>query len=155
MGAVVAVGLWFGLSLWPNLLDARTLDDGAALGRLRDDRCPAIALSPLVLEQRTDHGADPDRPRDRRQRQQEKVFEGTAMRTCLFVGVALYAWGTILLLERWRPARLPAVRPKPASEKTRMTHNFLVGLFVMLGASSSRPMSPSGACATSCVGFAR
>ena len=38
------------------------------------------------------------------------------MRTCLFVGVALYAWGTILLLERWRPA-LPAVLPKPASEE--------------------------------------
>ena len=99
-------------------MDARTLDDGrGALGRLGDDRCPIFALSPLVLEQRTDHGADLDRPRDRGQRQRQRVLEGTAMRTCLFVGVALYAWGTIVLLERWRPGRLPAVRPQPESEE--------------------------------------
>ena len=45
------------------------------------------------------------------------VIEGTVMRTCLFVGVALYAWGTIVLLERWRAARLPVTGPKPTSEE--------------------------------------
>jgi hypothetical protein len=39
------------------------------------------------------------------------------VRTCLFVGVALYAWATIVLLERWRGARLPAAGPVPASEE--------------------------------------
>jgi hypothetical protein len=30
------------------------------------------------------------------------VFKASATRICLFVGVALYAWGTIWVLERWR-----------------------------------------------------
>ena len=32
------------------------------------------------------------------------VFEGSATRVCLFVGVALYAWATVWVLERFRPA---------------------------------------------------
>jgi hypothetical protein len=47
----------------------------------------------------------------------KSVLAGTAVRTCLFVGVALYAWGTIVLLERWRPDQLPASRTIPASEE--------------------------------------
>jgi hypothetical protein len=37
------------------------------------------------------------------------VFEASAVRTCLFVGVALYAWGTVWVLERWRGSRLRAM----------------------------------------------
>jgi hypothetical protein len=47
----------------------------------------------------------------------KSVLEGTVVRTCLFVGVALYAWGTIVLLERWRPADLPLVPPNPVSKE--------------------------------------
>ena len=30
------------------------------------------------------------------------VLEASAVRTALFVGVALYAWATVWMLERWR-----------------------------------------------------
>ena len=30
------------------------------------------------------------------------VFKASATRICLFMGVALYAWGTVWVLERWR-----------------------------------------------------
>ena len=33
------------------------------------------------------------------------VFEASAVRTGLFVAVALYAWGTVWILERWRNSR--------------------------------------------------
>ena len=45
----------------------------------------------------------------------KSVLEGSVMRICLFVGVALYAWGTIRLLERCRPghpAGAPALHPQ-------------------------------------------
>ena len=38
----------------------------------------------------------------------KSVLLGSAMRTSLFIGVALYAWATVWLLERWR-------RPSPAT----------------------------------------
>jgi len=36
------------------------------------------------------------------------VFEASAVRTALFVAVALYAWGTVWILERWRDYRRQA-----------------------------------------------
>lgn len=36
------------------------------------------------------------------------VFEASAVRTALFVAVALYAWGTVWILERWRDSRRQA-----------------------------------------------
>jgi hypothetical protein len=38
----------------------------------------------------------------------KSVLKGAAMRVSLFVGVALYAWATVWVLERWR-----ARRPRP------------------------------------------
>ena len=41
--------------------------------------------------------------------------EGSIMRVCLFVGVALYGWSMILLLERFRPVhpvRVHALQPQ-------------------------------------------
>jgi hypothetical protein len=35
------------------------------------------------------------------------VFAASAVRAGLFVGVALYAWGTVWILERWRDKSLP------------------------------------------------
>ena len=37
------------------------------------------------------------------------VFKASATRICLFVGVALYAWGTVWGLERWRASRSEAL----------------------------------------------
>ena len=36
------------------------------------------------------------------------VLEASAVRTCLFVGVALYAWGMVWALERWRNSKMRA-----------------------------------------------
>ena len=118
MGAVVAVGLWLGLSLWPSLwmlmlwLMAAALWVGSAMFGARRTRfrpsfwSNALITALILLGPAIEDSASG-----------KSVLEGAVMRTCLFVGVALYAWGTIRLLERWRPARLPAVRPKPASEE--------------------------------------
>ncbi|MET0540980.1 MAG: hypothetical protein ABWZ88_04430 [Variovorax sp.] len=118
MGAVVALGLWFGLSLWPSLwmlalwLMAAALWVGSAMTGARSSRFrPSFWSNALITALILIGPAIEDSASGK------SVLEGTAMRTCLFVGVALYAWGTILLLERWRPARLPAVRPNPASEE--------------------------------------
>ena len=117
MGAFVALGIWLGLSLWPNLwmlvlwMMAAALWVGSAMTGARRSRfrpsfwSNALITALILLGPAIEDSASG-----------KSVFEGTAMRTCLFVGVALYAWGTILLLERWRPARLPA-RSKPASEE--------------------------------------
>jgi hypothetical protein len=37
------------------------------------------------------------------------VFSASAIRAGLFVGVALYAWGTVWALERWRASRSEAL----------------------------------------------
>jgi hypothetical protein len=118
MGAAIALGLWFGLSLWPNLwmlmlwLMAAALWVGSAMTGARSSRFrPSFWSNALITALILIGPAIEDSASGK------SVLEGTAMRTCLFVGVALYAWGTIVLLERWRPARLPAVRPKPAAEE--------------------------------------
>jgi len=37
----------------------------------------------------------------------KSVLEASAVRTCLFVGVALYAWATVWALESWCNSRSP------------------------------------------------
>ena len=117
MGAFVAVGIWLGLSLWPSLwmlvlwMMAAALWVGSAMTGARRSRFrPSFWSNALITALILIGPAIEDSASGK------SVLEGTLMRTCLFVGVAIYAWGTIVLLERWRPARLPAVRPKPASE---------------------------------------
>ena len=111
MGALVALGLWFGLSLWPSLwmlalwLMAAALWVGSAMTGARPSRFrPSYWSNALITALILIGPAIEDSASGK------SVLEGTVMRTCLFVGVALYAWGTILLLERWRAARLPAAR---------------------------------------------
>ena len=73
MGALIALAVWLGLSLWPSLwmlmlwLMAAALWAGSALFGARRTVLPAI-----VLEQRADHVADPARPGDRGQRQRQE-----------------------------------------------------------------------------------
>ena len=118
MGALIALGVWLGLSLWPSLwmlvlwLMAAALWAGSALFGARRTRfrpsfwSNALITSLILLGPAIEDSASG-----------KSVLEGAAMRLCLFVGVALYAWATVLFLERWRAARLSAARCKPASEE--------------------------------------
>jgi hypothetical protein len=118
MGAIFALGIWLGLSLLPNLwmlvlwLMAAALWVGSAMTGVRPSRfrpsywsnaliTALILIGPAIEDSATG----------------KSVLEGAVMRTCLFVGVAFYAWGTILLLERWRASRVPAAGHRPASEE--------------------------------------
>lgn len=103
MGSWMAALVWIGLSLWPNLwmlmlwIVAAALWAGARLFRVKVTAfSPSfwsnalvtmlILLGPAIED--SANGKD--------------VFKASATRIFLFVGVALYAWGTVWVLERWR-----------------------------------------------------
>jgi hypothetical protein len=103
MGGWMAVLVWTGLSLWPSLwmlmlwMMAAALWAGARLFGVKATVSPPsfwsnalitmlILLGPAIED--SANGKD--------------VFKASATRICLFVGVALYAWGTVWILERWR-----------------------------------------------------
>jgi hypothetical protein len=103
MGAFMAAFAWFGLSLWPNLwmlmlwLVAAALWAGARLWGIKATSFPPsfwvnalvtmlILLGPAIED--SENGKD--------------VYRASAVRISLFVAVALYAWATVWVLERWR-----------------------------------------------------
>jgi hypothetical protein len=113
-GAWMAALLWFGLSLRPTLwilmlcMMAAALWAGARMFRVKATAWPPsfwrnalvtmlILLGPAI----EDSAAGKD------------VLTASAMRVALFVGVALYAWATVWVLERWRAARSGALPFKP------------------------------------------
>jgi hypothetical protein len=115
MGAVLAALVWFGLSMRPNLwmlilwLVAAALWAGAKLfGVRRTSFTPSfwsnalvtmlILLGPAIEDAAV--GKD--------------VYSASATRVALFVGVALYAWATVWVLERWRATRSKALVVKRA-----------------------------------------
>jgi len=114
MGAVMAMGVWLGLSLWPSLwmltlwLTAAGLWAGSAMFGVRRTRLRpsfwsnALVTALILLGPAIEDSASG-----------KSVLEGSAMRTCLFVGVALYASATVWVLEHWRPLR--TVQPNPSS----------------------------------------
>ncbi len=106
MGAAMALVVWIGLSLWPNLwmlmlwMMATALWAGARLfGVRRTSFSPGfwsnalvtmlILLGPAIEDSAGGTG----------------VLAASAVRAGLFIGVALYAWATVWLLERWRASR--------------------------------------------------
>ena len=106
MGALIAAVVWLGLSLHPNLWMLTLWMMGAALwagSGIFGTRATAfrpsfwsnalitmlILLGPAIEDSANGKG----------------VFEASAVRTGLFVAVALYAWGTLWILERWRSSR--------------------------------------------------
>ena len=112
----MAALVWIGLSLWPNLwmlmlwMVAAALWAGARLFGVKATAFPPsfwsnalvtmlILLGPAIED--SANGKD--------------VFEASATRICLFVGVALYAWGTVWALERWRASRSEALFFKRSS----------------------------------------
>jgi hypothetical protein len=109
MGAGMAALVWLGLSLRPNLwmlmlwMVAAALWSGARLFGVK-----ATAMAPtfwsnalvtmlIVLGPAIEDSANG-----------KDVFAASATRVALFVGIALYAWGTVWALERWRASRAPA-----------------------------------------------
>ena len=106
MGALIALAVWLGLSLWPSLwmlmlwLMAAALWAGSALFGARRTRfrpsfwSNALITSLILLGPAIEDSASG-----------KSVLEGAVMRTSLFVGVALYAWATVWALERWRARR--------------------------------------------------
>jgi hypothetical protein len=107
MGAWMAALVWFGLSLRPNLwmlmlwMVAAALWAGARLFGVKATSLPPsfwrdalvtmlILLGPAIED--SANGKD--------------VFSASVVRVGLFVGVALYAWATVWVLELWRASRL-------------------------------------------------
>ena len=105
MGAAMALAIWIGLSMRPNLwmlmlwLMAVAFWAGSRLLGARPSSWPPafwrdalitmmILLGPAIED--SDSGSDP--------------YRASAIRVCLFIGVTLYAWGAIWVLERWRGA---------------------------------------------------
>jgi len=107
MGALIGILVWFGLSLLPNLwmlmlwMMAAALWTGSGIFGVRPTAfrpsfwsnaliTTLILIGPAIEDSASGKG----------------VFEASAVRTVLYVGVALYAWGTVWVLERWRDAKL-------------------------------------------------
>ncbi len=103
MGAAMALAVWLGLSLCPSLwmlmlwMMAAALWAGARLFRVRRTLLPpvfwndALVTMLILLGPAIEDSADGT-----------GVLAASAVRVGLFVGVALYAWATVWLLERWR-----------------------------------------------------
>jgi len=115
MGAFVALAVWCGLSLWPTLwmlvlwLMAAALWTGAGMLRIRQTRyrpsfwSNALVTALILLGPAIEDSASG-----------KSVLLGAAMRTSLFVFVALYAWAIVWLLERWRNMSRPLADQSPA-----------------------------------------
>jgi hypothetical protein len=114
MGALVALAVWCGLSLWPSLwmlvlwLMAAALWTGAGMLRTRQTRfSPSFWTNALVTALILLGPAIEDSASGK------SVLLGAAMRTSLFISVALYAWATIWVLERWRSTHTPPTTVLP------------------------------------------
>jgi hypothetical protein len=118
MGALIGLALWIGLSLWPSLwmltlwLMAAALWVGSAMFGTRGSAfrpsfwSNALITSLILLGPAIEDSASG-----------KSVLEGSVVRTGLFVGVALYAWVTIWIFERWRAQRPPAMSVQHRSQE--------------------------------------
>jgi len=109
MGALVGACVWVGLSLLANLwmlslwLMAAALWCGSAMfGARRTAFRPSFWSNALITALILLGPAIEDSAKGK------SVLQASAVRTSLFVGVALYAWVTVWALERWRESRLGA-----------------------------------------------
>jgi hypothetical protein len=117
MGALLALAVWLGLSLWPSLwmlvlwLMAAALWAASALFGARRSRfgpsfwSNALITSLILLGPAIEDSASG-----------KSVLEGAVTRVWLFAVVALYAWATLRALERWR-ARRPGASAAHALSK--------------------------------------
>jgi hypothetical protein len=107
MGALIAAVLWMGLSLLPNLwmlmlwMMLAALWTGARMFGVRKSTHPPSFWSNALITALILFG-----PAIEDSAAGKSVVQASLVRTALFVAVALYAWGTIYALERWRNVRL-------------------------------------------------
>jgi hypothetical protein len=104
-GAAMALAVWIGLSLHPNLwmltlwLTAVGLWAGARLFGARPTSWPpafwrdALITMMILLGPAIEDSANGNDP-----------YRASAIRVALFIGVTLYAWASMWVLERWREA---------------------------------------------------
>jgi hypothetical protein len=118
MGALVALAVWTGLSIWPSLwmlslwAMAATLWTASALyGARRTRYRPSFWSNALITAWILLGPAIEDSAGGK------SVLEGSAMRASLFVGIALYAWAMVWGLERWRARRGSGARDPTALSK--------------------------------------
>jgi hypothetical protein len=106
MGAFIAAIVWLGLSLHPSLwmltlwMMGAALWSGSGIFRTRSTRFRPSFWSNALITMLILLG-----PAIEDSASGKSVFEASAVRTGLFIGVALYAWGTVWVLERWRNSR--------------------------------------------------
>jgi hypothetical protein len=111
MGAFVAAIVWLGLSLHPNLwmlalwMMAAALWTGSGIFRTRTTSFRPSFWSNALITMLILLG-----PAIEDSVSGKSVLEASVVRTGLFVLVALYAWGTVWTLERWRNSRRPGLR---------------------------------------------
>jgi Protein of unknown function (DUF2955) len=110
VGALVAAVVWLGLSLHPNLWMLALWMMGAALwtgsgifGTRSTSFRPSFWSNALITMLILLGPAIEDSASGK------SVLEASAVRTTLLVAVALYAWGTVWALERWRNSRQPGL----------------------------------------------
>jgi hypothetical protein len=110
MGALVAAVVWLGLSLHPSLWMLALWTMGAALwtgsgifGTRSTSFRPSFWSNALITMVILLGPAIEDSASGK------SVVEASTVRTGLFVAVALYAWGTVRVLERWRNSRRPGL----------------------------------------------
>jgi hypothetical protein len=106
MSAAMALVVWLGLSLWPNLwmlllwMVAATLWAGRRLFRIKATASsPSYWLNALVTMLILLGPAIEDAAVGK------DVVSASITRVALFLAVALYAWATVWALERWRARR--------------------------------------------------
>jgi hypothetical protein len=106
MAAAMAAVVWFGLSLWVNLwmlmlwVVAAAMWAGVRLyGIKATPYSPSFWINALVTMIILLGPAIEDSAGGK------GVLQASAVRICLFVGVAFYAWATVWTLERWRASR--------------------------------------------------
>ena len=120
MGALVGACVWIGLSVLANLwmlvlwLMAAALWCGTAMfGARRSAFRPSFWSNALITALILLGPAIEDSANGK------SVVQASAVRTSLFVAVALYAWATVWVLERWRESRSrSSARPLESSEET-------------------------------------
>jgi hypothetical protein len=106
IGALLGASVWLGLALLPNLWMLMLWTMAAALwtgtgifGARATAYRPSFWSNALITMLILLGPAIEDSASGK------SVLEASAVRTGLFVGVAVYAWATVWLLERWRSAR--------------------------------------------------
>ncbi len=111
MGALIAAVAWLGLSLCPNLwmltlwMMGAALWTGSGIFRTRSTSFRPSFWSNALITMLILLG-----PAIEDSASGKSVIEASVVRTGLFVAVALYSWGTVWVLERWRNSSAPRLR---------------------------------------------